>query len=446
MSAPGGTKRSGRPVPLPDGFDGADLARSGWYLLALALMVLLFSLPARASVTYQSDPTHRKEIRKAVAADLIASTPGRHRLAVRFLFLGNMMFKEYERVSRSKGYDPYALATAHAFSAVAGWEVWADTELDDSEIGSVVAQSRRWPEHAEEWQRWADRDRQEYAEAVVLKALWLSYLKKLAADVGDGEALAVAKNEAAEFIKELLGVDAGDLGLTADGLVGRERVDPGPPAVEKKADSTQEPPAAASLSPSNGVSQDQVEGIYMRTLTRYGLGGVYVENAAYLMFKDGSLYKEPAVAPADLDVEASKASEPKKWGRWQRRGTSIFVTWSDGDTDEWKTWFVARPAIRGDRLNGGFQSSDPFGGSQVINVNSVFFNREGQFSWENLKGGDTPWLPAYSRKETAGTYVLDGYSIEFRFNGGLAERHTFFFYPKDREHFAIGTSHFVPLD
>ena len=199
--------------------------------------------------------------------------------------------------------------------------------------------------------------------------------------------------------------------------------------------------SSSDLPLSNGLA---LEGVYLRTVTSYGLSGVYVENVAYLLLKDGSIYREPSVSPDELDVAASKQKEPKKWGTWKRAGSTLNVTWSNGKTEAWTKWFELKPAKAGGTLVGTFKSSDGFGGAAVANFNTVSFSSSGQFSWGKLKGGDTSWKPIYSSQQTAGTYQLNGYSMTLRFNNGQTEKYFFAYYPDKDNYFVLGSSHFVP--
>lgn len=47
-------------------------------------------------------------------------------------------------------------------------------------------------------------------------------------------------------------------------------------------------------------------------------------------------------------------------------------------------------------------------------------------------------------KDGAGKYVLNGYSLELRYNNGQVQQKSFYFYPDSKETFGIGTSAYVP--
>lgn len=190
---------------------------------------------------------------------------------------------------------------------------------------------------------------------------------------------------------------------------------------------------------------NEIEGIYMRTVTRYGLSGVYVKNAVYLLLKDGSIYKNLSGSPYLLNVEASKQKEAKHWGKWRRDGKVIVVTWLRGKPQIWKKWFVTEQAKKGEKISGAFQSMDPFTGSKAFNVNTIALTEEGEYYWANAKGGETSWQSIIAQSENGGRYELDGYSIIFHNEDGTRESYLFYFYPGRRDAFGIGKNHFLPM-
>lgn len=185
----------------------------------------------------------------------------------------------------------------------------------------------------------------------------------------------------------------------------------------------------------------------MRTETRVGLGGVaYVENLVYILIEDGSCRVDPVANPYQQNVKKEKSKLPKKWSKWTKSGSKITRTRYNGKNSVWKKWYKVRPWQKAQRIAGKFQSADSFGGSRVHNFSTIAFSKSGQFSWKTAKGGHlTDWLPVYSNTRTAGTYVINRYSITLTYNSG--QRESFFFarYPKADRHFVIGANHFAPI-
>jgi hypothetical protein len=54
------------------------------------------------------------------------------------------------------------------------------------------------------------------------------------------------------------------------------------------------------------------------------------------------------------------------------------------------------------------------------------------------------WENNSSKSDESGTYKLDGYAIELKYNNGKTERRFFYFYPDSKKHFGIGYSVYMP--
>ena len=207
-----------------------------------------------------------------------------------------------------------------------------------------------------------------------------------------------------------------------------------------------------------GLKPTEIKGIVINLEYSYGVGGaVMSEYTPYLLLNDGSIYSNPVVSPYEFDVALSKQKEPKKWGTWKISGGAITVNWAARNTTEkWeKNWFWARPAAGNEKIDGAFVSMAGAGntamGGNVMTVSSknVLFNTAGRFALTSVSVGSNYAdygisASAYSKKDEAGAYSLNGYSIELRFNNGSTMRRVFYFYPKDRAHFGIGKIMYMP--
>jgi hypothetical protein len=206
-------------------------------------------------------------------------------------------------------------------------------------------------------------------------------------------------------------------------------------------------------SPVKGLRATEIKGVVINLEYSYGVGGAVIsEYAPYLLLNDGSLYSNPVVSPYEFDVALSKQREPKKWGTWKISGGAITVTWPGRNKSErWeKNWFWARPAAGNEKMEGAFTSIAGAGntamGGNVMTVSSknILFNTLGRFALTSVAVNNNNYTDygiatsAYSKKDEAGAYILNGYSIELRFNNGTTMRRAFYFYPKDKAHFGIG--------
>ena len=202
-----------------------------------------------------------------------------------------------------------------------------------------------------------------------------------------------------------------------------------------------------------GIAAAEIKGVLLHSETRLGVGGMLIfVYFPYLLLKNGAMYEHLAVSPADINEAKSRQSEPTKWGTWQLDGKALVVIHRNKDgsmtkPNRWTGWSWASPAKANEKLIGTYGSisgggnTAMGGGSMVVSSKYITFNNQGQFTYESIGGGSyngsTGSVTAYSSKDRAGTYVLDGYSIELRFNNGQVSRQSFYFYD-DKDHAVIG--------
>ncbi|MCU0451598.1 MAG: hypothetical protein MUC97_17430 [Bernardetiaceae bacterium] len=211
--------------------------------------------------------------------------------------------------------------------------------------------------------------------------------------------------------------------------------------------------------PGKGLAPSQIKRAIIHLEYRFGVGGaVYPTYVPYLLLTDGSIYANPIVCPYDLNVTASKQSEPNKWGTWKTTAGGLEVYWpTKKPKDQRSTWKASTikdaPAARpGETLDGGFKSisgggNTALGGDvMIVNASQIRFGRNGQFSYAKASGGSGSGWATSGNSNEAGTYRLDQHLIELRFNNGTVERRFFYFYPDSRQHFGISTRAYVPQD
>jgi hypothetical protein len=231
------------------------------------------------------------------------------------------------------------------------------------------------------------------------------------------------------------------------------------PAAPVTAESNTPPRTEAVTTIVRGLKPTEIKGIVINLEYGYGVGGAVVsEYTPYLLLNDGSLYSNPVVSPYEFDVALSKQKEPKKWGTWKISGNAITVTWpARNKTERWeKNWFWARPAAGNEKIEGAYISasgaSNGAMGGNVMTVSSknILFNNLGRFALTSIAVSNNNYTDysiatsAYSKRDEAGAYSLNGYSIELKFNNGTTMRRAFYFYPKDKVHFGIGNHVYMP--
>jgi hypothetical protein len=223
-------------------------------------------------------------------------------------------------------------------------------------------------------------------------------------------------------------------------------------------------PKAEDFYTENGLKPAQIKGVVISLSYRMGVGGyMYGFYDPYLLLTDGSIYEDPRISPYQFDVAKSKQLEPKKWGTWKQAGEMILLSWPDKERPRdridtfRKSWFWAKPATNGEKITGSYGTisgggNTAFGGNVMVSSSAnLTFNNSGQFTMLSVAGGTNSGdfgvsSTAYSSKEGAGTYLLNGYSIEMRFNNGKVQRQLFYFYPDSKDVFDIGGRDYTSSD
>ena len=145
----------------------------------------------------------------------------------------------------------------------------------------------------------------------------------------------------------------------------------------------------------------------------------------------------------------------------KQEGKTLVVTFPQEDgskkTKKWtKNWFWTKAATPNEKIKGSYETiggggNTALGGNAMIMVASnISFNNKGQFTLEKTAGGSNSAAgvstSTYSKNNTAGTYTLNGYSIELKFNDGKVTKQLFYFYPDSHTTFGIGGSNYTPAN
>ncbi|MEO0575969.1 MAG: hypothetical protein AAF004_10935 [Pseudomonadota bacterium] len=413
--------------------------------LVAALVFLLLIPDVNA---YEPDLELRKSLSKEIKRELIAATPREQRLSVRLGFSTKGAFRDYERIAKQAGYPPYDDCSIATFVAVTNWQIIKGHDMAATDIAALVRQCQA----SDVTILFPKPIPQDIGDREILRGMWQRNLQFVGKNLKDDALQIFVASNAADKFSDHYG-NPSEWHITENGFepVAASVASDNTPSTTGTSNPTANPtpqpkPQPAPPAPT-AATNTNLDRIALRTVTRYGISGVYVENETYMMLKDGSIMRNFSENPYTMNVEASRRQEADDWGRWQARGDQLVVTWRGDEPDVWKKWFTTRPATKGQTIQGRFQSADGFGGGRVANFNTVAFTADGRFSWATLKGGSTGgWLPAYSDKRRAGRYTLNGYSITLTYNDGNVEQYAFCWYPKDNEHFVIGSNHFTMLD
>ena len=114
--------------------------------------------------------------------------------------------------------------------------------------------------------------------------------------------------------------------------------------------------AAPLASPKFADNWSQVEGVFFRGTSRFGVGGMIVlDYRPVILFKDGTYYEVGDAALEDVDLAAEQAAKPQEFGRWSQSGNAYSLTGADGKAHSYEiqggNFFKAFPGDRGGTLS-----------------------------------------------------------------------------------------------
>ena len=223
------------------------------------------------------------------------------------------------------------------------------------------------------------------------------------------------------------------------------------------------PPFAYVKPPGTGVKPVDIEAILSMWRNEQAGMTMQVRTYHYLLLKDGSWRDGlPPVALEDFDAAASRAGEPKEWGRWTRSGGSYTLVSADGSSQKLDAKSARQPARRDEKLDGTWEANSAYSSLWSVSRShwEVSFDRDGRFSKSSGGsivggvgsaaagnavggsvahdddgssstvgganfGGGSSRRRASTFPDRSGTYRLDGYTMELHYDSGRVERLSF---------------------
>lgn len=284
----------------------------------------------------------------------------------------------------------------------------------------------------------SDRDKQDVADTMLLQALLADLRMRSAAQAGAETQRQMSDMVHAEAA-QLLRTDLRQVDLTPAGFRPAQ-------ASSSKPATSAAAPAVAATPAAHAANWTNVEGVYFRSFTGFGVGGMVTSDFEPLvLFRDGTYYEVEGAALEDMDLAASRAAKPAKWGRWNRSGDSFILTNSKGKASQSKlqggSFFKAFGAEAGggklsakySRVWGGGDSA--LGGEMTIAAQTnLSFGPDGRYTRASGGGGIGSGrstgvaTAAYSRKAPqAGRYQIERHTITMTEPDGQVRRQFFAF-------------------
>lgn len=381
------------------------------------ILLFCFINGSAQNFEYTVNSTLRDEIRKNTWEELKQKTPEKAQLILNFSFLGNSLFQRYNAAAKLYGYKPNSLITAHAFLAIIAKEIIHSKNFSNQEVTTEYQKKDKLVRANRK--EFSNKEIQFEGDRLILTAMWLFSLKELSKNNPD---------EVIELAKEIL--DTYNFSANKASLTKQKEFQKTNPKINSKSN-----------------PQPDVYDIRMRTITSYGLSGPYVANRVYVLYKNGDLYVAPHKPLESFNIQKSKTERPAKWDRWVEKNGVTTITYKNrGKTKQTnvKRWFDVRPVPKNYKIDGVFDTVDPFGGGVVVKAKTIYFNKNGQFAWKTVSGGSYAGSSVYKYSKAKGTYTISNHTIVFTYLNGVKEAYFFAIYPDSDKHLIIGSSHFVP--
>lgn len=206
---------------------------------------------------------------------------------------------------------------------------------------------------------------------------------------------------------------------------------------------TAAPPPAKAAPAAHAGNWSKVAGVYFRSTTGFGAGGmVTVAFEPLILFNDGSYYEIDDAALEDTDLAAERAAHPRRFGRWTGGGTRFVLTGTSGKPQDYQlqqgSFFKAFPAgaapLAGPFKATGGGGNAAMGGDVFIMTQSILnFGAGGRFTTDRFAGamnsGNTTGVASTVRGggKGGGTYSVDRHTLTLRHADGKTERRFFAF-------------------
>jgi hypothetical protein len=216
--------------------------------------------------------------------------------------------------------------------------------------------------------------------------------------------------------------------------------------------------------PGKGLSPDRVANVLYSWRQVLQVGGLQIDEKAYLLLKDGSARNGvPPVPPEDCDFAREREERPARWGHWRKSAGKLQVNFGQGwETPPGQT--IASPGQPGERFDGDYARYSSFfmiGMASSWSREGIVLRPDGRFSrskrggvgstngygdqqvaaygaWDDKGSASTVSGPGFGGGGSSttgvrdgdlhGRYRVDGWALELHYDSGAIERVFFFTY------------------
>ncbi|MFC4256544.1 hypothetical protein GRI97_09550 [Altererythrobacter xixiisoli] len=432
-------------------------------LTALAGTSLATIIPASAPIAQQADATTRftrdPALLRQKQAQIVAamrSTAPEAAADVERLFAQDIIAMIAPSL-RELGLDHQDMADMTTAYWVAAWEASqgivgrkTDRAIMTGARNQIAGIVRSNPALAQ----MSDAEKQDVADTMMLQAILIEARMGAASKAGGTMPRQMSDTIHAEA-NQLLNTDLRQVtlspaGFTPNGGARANTPAASTPTAGNPAAGTAAPPprpAAAPAAGAHAANWNQVDGVFFRAFTTFGVGGIVITDyEPVILFKDGSYYEIEGDALEDVDLAASRRAKPRNWGRWSKTGRTYNFTNSQGRASDAElqngNFFQSFPgeasggklAAKYTRVSGGGNSA--MGGEMTISSQSdLTFAADGRYTRASSFGaigsgsmsGVGTSVASRNRPAGVGRYTIDRHTITLTEPDGTTKRQFFAF-------------------
>lgn len=297
----------------------------------------------------------------------------------------------------------------------------------------------------------SDAEKQDVADTMMLQAILIEARMGAAQKAGGAMRQRMSNTIHAEA-NQLLSVDLRQVtlspaGFTPNGGAAGNQAGGNQAAAPTPAARPAQRPAANAAAGAHAANWNQVDGVFFRAFTTFGVGGtVITDYEPVILFKDGSYYEIEGDPLEDVDLAASRRAKPRNWGRWSKTGRTYNFTNSQGRASDAElqngNFFQSFPgeasggklAAKYTRVSGGGNSA--MGGEMTISSQSdLTFAADGRYTRASSFGaigsgsisGVGTSVASRNRAAGVGSYKIDRHTITLTEPDGSSTRQFFAF-------------------
>jgi hypothetical protein len=389
----------------------------------------------------------------SVPKQFAARYPAAQRAESQKIFDG--LLQAWPKVEQHFRLEANDLVAAAAMFTIGAYQGYYNRTLSEDDFRALVKQFRPAISGNAAIAGAPDADKRELFEQMVILGMFMDRAQSQLQKTPNAQVEAQLKQAARGYLEQFLQADPETIEITRNGLTMKGRRGAAPAAVVNGS-------PAAPVNAKRALAEKDIETVLYSVEQSYRGANYVATDHTFLLLKDGSARSDvPGAAPADFDLAADRAQNPRRWGQWRKVGGEYQIKIGNGGFTTPSPQVARLPGRKGQRLDKNFTAStgENHGTVGFWQTRGLRLSKDGTFkrassgggggtaghgdtaasvySTHNDKGGETaiatPNIGVSTSKRTGitdsdltGTYEIDGYTLTLRYNNGKVSRGFFY--------------------